>query len=80
MTAQFLLGIDVEDKNATVIQMAAGIGKDLFPIGEAQNMVDRIENTADHIESFGYTESHDILTLQLGLWHLPSGDGQHFRR
>src|SRR5437016_13072590 len=54
------------------------IRKQLLPISEAQDVVDRVGDTTNHIESFGQTESDHVLPRKSGLRHLLFRKGEHF--
>jgi hypothetical protein len=52
MPIQFVLRVDIKDKDASIRQVSIYAGEELLPIGKAQYMVDRIKDTADNIEPF----------------------------
>jgi len=67
MLIQFLLRIDIKDENASIRQVSRYAGEELLPTGKAQDMVDGIKDTADHIELFRQIESHHVLIEYLAI-------------
>ena len=57
--------------------MPLHMGKQRPPVGESQNVVDRVEHTTDHVESLIQAKSDHILPGQLGLWHFSRRNCQH---
>ena len=74
---ELALGVDVEDEDPPVGQMRTSAVEHALPVGEADEMVDRVEDAEHHVEGLAQVEAGHVRVAQARTRDLPRGDVEH---